>query len=271
MNIRHLQTLTHLSDPIGIFDSGIGGLSIAQCIAKQLPNENLLYLADSAYAPYGELSIEAISKRVALIAHWLVKQHCKALVVACNTATVNVIDQLRKEISVPIIGVEPAIKPAAKQSKNKKVAILATQATAKNQRFLTLVEQYKNGSEVFIQPCPGLVELIEQGLTNSLKCKELLEHYLLPLLTHGVDTLVLGCTHYPFALSAIRDIVGNEIEILETSIPVTQQLIRQLQHYQLITRQTTSGKHSFYSSLATAQQQTIFQQLWQTKLTLLPF
>ncbi|GLX77020.1 glutamate racemase [Thalassotalea insulae] len=265
------QQPINLTSAIGIFDSGVGGLSIAKCIAEQLPNENLIYLADSAYAPYGDISVAEIKTRVTLVARWLMQQQCKALVVACNTATVNVIEQLRNEISLPIIGVEPAIKPAAKQSKSKKVAILATQATATNKRFLDLVEKYKNGSEVFIQPCPGLVELIEQGLANSTQCKELLATYLNPLMQQQVDTLVLGCTHYPFVSNTIKQLVGSDIKLIETAAPVTQQLHRQLALHQLLTTNTTPGQHHFYSSLATPQQQVIFNKLWQNDLPLRPF
>ncbi|MFT5636224.1 MAG: glutamate racemase, partial [Cognaticolwellia sp.] len=180
------------AEPIGIFDSGVGGLSIAQCINEQLPNENLLYVADTLHAPYGEKSAEFIQQRVNEIAQWFVKRKAKAIVVACNTATVNAIDQLRENISIPVIGVEPAIKPAENLSKNKKIAILVTKATAENQRFLALVTQYSNNSEVIVQPCPGLVELIEQDMKNSPECKLMLTTYLMPLLEKGVDTIVLG-------------------------------------------------------------------------------
>lgn len=259
------------SSAIGIFDSGIGGLSIAKRIAQTLPNEDLIYVADSAYAPYGDISVTDIKQRVTHIANWLVAQRCKALVIACNTATVNVVDQLRQELSLPIIGVEPAIKPAAKESKTKKVAVLATQATASNQRFLSLVEQHKNGSEVFIQPCPGLVELIEQGLFDSKECVALLQRYLNPLIERQVDTIVLGCTHYPFVSATIQQIVGNHIKVIETAMPVTKQLIRQLTQHDLLAGKSAQGKHTFYSSLATPQQQSVFAQLWQSTLTVQQF
>jgi glutamate racemase len=256
------------AEPIGIFDSGVGGLSIAQCINQQLPNENLLYVGDTLYAPYGEKSAEFIQQRVNEIAQWFIERKAKAIVVACNTATVNAIDQLRKNISIPVIGVEPAIKPAANLSKNKKVAILATKATAENQRFLALVTQYSNSSEVIVQPCPGLVELIEQDQKNSPECKLMLTTYLQPLLDKGVDTIVLGCTHYPLVKNLITEICGNSVMIMETAQPVTEQLKRQLALHQLLNANKNLGTTTFYSSKYSATQQALFNHIWQRPLRL---
>ena len=221
------------NNPIGIFDSGVGGLSIAKYIKQHLPNEKLIYVADTQHAPYGEKSTDFIIERVNVIAHQMLTKNIKALVIACNTATVNAIDQLRASISLPIIGVEPAIKPAAIYSKSKSVGILVTQATATNKRFLTLVEKFSNGAEVTIQPCPGLVELIEQGQIESQQCIELLNHYLNSLMNKGIDTIVLGCTHYPFLQEKIKTFCGNKIKIMDTAAPVTNELQRQLQKHQL--------------------------------------
>ena len=138
---------------IGVFDSGVGGLSIAQCITDLLPDEELIYVADSKFAPYGKLSTGDIIKRVNHISDQLVAMNVKAIVIACNTATVNAIDQLRQRIDIPIIGVEPAIKPAASNSKTKSVGLLVTQATAQNKRFIALVDKYSNNTKVHIQPC----------------------------------------------------------------------------------------------------------------------
>mgnify|MGYP000456976504 CR=1 FL=1 len=252
--------------PIGIFDSGVGGLSIAKRIAEQLPNEQLIYVADSAYAPYGDISNQQIIERVNIIADQLIKKKCKALVIACNTATVNAIDQLRERLSIPIIGVEPAIKPAATMSVSKKVGILVTQATANNARFLALVDQYKNGAEVFIQPCLGLVELIEQGQQTSEEFNRLLNQYLTPLIPQGVDTLVLGCTHYPFMIDAINKIMPNGITLLETATPVSEQLKRQLTKHQLLAIRSDDVAHQFYSSSINTKQNEIFSQLWQSEV-----
>lgn len=188
--------------------------------------------------------------------------------IACNTATVNAIEQLRKQVSIPIIGVEPAIKPAAKQSISKKVAILATQATSENQRFKDLIDLHHNGAQVLIQPCPGLVEFIEQGKQHSPACNTLLKQYIQPLINEGIDTLVLGCTHYPFIQQQISAIAGKQVKIIETAAPVTQQLIKKLVEENLTAEKSQQGKHQFLNSLVTKQQEKIFSQLWQSSLTL---
>lgn len=257
--------------PIGIFDSGIGGLSIMQCITQQLPNENLVYVADTLNAPYGDKSTTFIQQRVLEIADWFIAKNTKAIVVACNTATVNAIDKLRENITIPVIGVEPAIKPAANISKDKKVAILVTKATAENQRFLSLVKQYSNNNDVYIQPCPGLVELIEQDQKNSMACKSLLASYLAPLLEKGIDTIVLGCTHYPLVKPLINQICGNNITIMETALPVTEQLQRQLQLHQIINHSDTFGTTDFYSSKPGSAQQQLFSHTWQRPLSVNKF
>ncbi len=264
---KNIPTVTN-TDAIAIFDSGVGGLSIAQCIKQQLPHENLLYVADTLYAPYGEKSAQFIQQRLNEIAQWLIDRKAKAIVVACNTATVNAIDQLRHNISIPVIGVEPAIKPAASLSKNKKIAILVTKATAENQRFLALVAQYSYNSDVTIQPCPGLVELIEQDKKDSLECKLLLSAYLTPLLDKGVDTIVLGCTHYPLVTEQISEICGDGVVIMETAQPVTEQLQRQLALHQLLNLNSHSGTTTFYSSKHSPAQQALFSHIWQQPLQL---
>ena len=256
------------SAPIGVFDSGVGGLSIAKCIAQQLPHENIIYIADSLHAPYGEKSVEFIIERVNIIAEQLIAKGVKAIVIACNTATVNAIEQLRAKVNIPIIGVEPAIKPAAKQSISKKVAILATKATSENQRFKDLIDLHHNGAEVLIQPCPGLVEFIEQGKQNSDDCNALLKQYIDPLIAQGIDTLVLGCTHYPFVQKQISIIAGPQVTIIETAAPVTLQLTKKLVERKINACETQQGQYQFFSSLETKQQEQVFSQLWQDPLTL---
>lgn len=259
------------SQPIAVFDSGIGGLSIAKCIKKELPNESLIYIADQAYSPYGNLTPAEIVKRVNVIADKLIQLNAKALVIACNTATVNAIDQLRERISIPVIGVEPAIKPAAEQSKLQKVGLLVTQSTAENPRFLTLVDRYKGNADVNIQPCPKLASTIEQGDTNSTKVTTLLTEYLTPLINAQVDTIVLGCTHYPFVAKQIQQICGDHIKLVETALPVTKELIRQLANKQLLAGSLSTPQYYFYSTAATAHKQAIFEQLWLTPVELVNF
>jgi glutamate racemase len=239
---------------IGIFDSGIGGLSIAKCISERLPNEKLIYVADNLFAPYGDKSSATIIERVNKLADWLVAQNVKAIVVACNTATVIAIEQLRLRVSIPIIGVEPAIKPAAQESIMQKIALLVTEATAVNHRFLDLVHKHKNGTEVFIQPCPGLVELIERGLHESEQCRKILNDFLTPLIQKNIDTIVLGCTHYPFVRSMIQEIVGDKITIVETAKPVTEQLARKLENQGLLASHSHLSQQTFFSSKRSQEQ-----------------
>ena len=259
------------SRPIGILDSGVGGLSIAKAIAERLPNENLIYIADTLHNPYGNKSLDFIQSRTNDISKFLFSQSAKALVIACNTATVNAIDQIRANINIPIIGVEPAIKPAAKQSITKNVGILVTQATAENYRFQYLIEQHKNDAQVHIQACPGLVELIETNKMQTQECELLLTQFLTSLLSKNVDTLVLGCTHYPFLTNKIRDIVGTAVNIIETAIPVTLQLRRKLTEQNLLNLSKTQGNYRFLSSKVNRQQQQLFIDLWQQPLELKSF
>lgn len=262
------QKVTDNSAAIGVFDSGVGGLSITKCIAAQLPHENIIYIADSLHAPYGEKSVDFIIQRVNTITKLLIAKGVKAIVIACNTATVNAIEQLRAQVNIPIIGVEPAIKPAAKQSISKKIAILATQATSGNQRFKDLIDLHHNGAQVLIQPCPGLVEFIEQGKQHSPACNALLRQYIEPLVNQGIDTLVLGCTHYPFVQHQISVIAGPQVSIIETAAPVTLQLRKKLAEMDLTASSSQQGQTQFFSSLVTKQQEQIFSQLWQEPLFL---
>jgi glutamate racemase len=258
--------------PIAIMDSGVGGLSIMKTINEQLPNESLIYVADTLFAPYGEKSVTAIQQRCNLLTEQLLQAPIKALVLACNTATVNAIDQLRiKFPQLPIIGVEPAIKPAASLSHNKKIGLLVTQATAVNQRFLRLVRQHSQDAEVFIQACPGLVQLIEQGRYQSPQCVRLLNQYLKPLIAQQIDTLVLGCTHYPFLSSLIHQITGAQVTLLETALPVSKELKRRLIQHHLLASTQQSAPPRFFTTADSLAQQSIFNQLWQTETSLESF
>ncbi len=219
--------------PIGVFDSGIGGLSVLREIHQLLPHESLIYVGDSAHAPYGDRSASHVRKRSRLIAEFLLDQGVKAIVIACNTATAEAAELLRGTLDVPIIGLEPAIKPAARLSKSGIIGVLATQRTISSSRLLGLTERYAKGKKVLAQACPGLVEQVEACEFQSEETEQLLRHYIQPLLDQGADALILGCTHYPFLLPAIRKITGSEIDILETGKPVAEQLQRILKQNQL--------------------------------------
>jgi len=245
------------SCPVGIFDSGIGGLSVLQEIHQLLPNENLIYVGDSAHAPYGDRSAKHVRERSQAIADFLLDQGVKAIVIACNTATAEAAVQLRETMDVPVIGLEPAIKPASQLSKSGIIGVLATQRTIDSERLLGLTERFAKNKKVLAQACPGLVERVESSELESAETMTLLKLYIQPLLDQGVDALILGCTHYPFLLPAIRKITGDEIQILETGKPVALHLKNVLKHNNL-RNDSTDTQHqkvelAFYNSFKNRQ------------------
>jgi len=251
-----------LNAPIGIFDSGVGGISILREIHALMPHENIIYIADSANAPYGDKSSDFIKNRSLELASFLLTQNSQAIVVACNTATTEAITALRQQLAIPIIGVEPAIKPAAAQSKNKMIGVLATRRTLRSKRFTQLIQEHAQEATVISQPCPGLMEVVESCEHHDAEDIQLLREYTQPLLDQGVDTLVLGCTHYPFLLSQLREITGTDIQILETGKPVALQLQRILKQQEIHSRKKTIGKITFYSSQNDAHSKQTIQKLW---------
>lgn len=220
--------------PIGVFDSGVGGLSVLRHIRAQLPHENLMYFADSGFAPYGDKPEHVVAERSLAVAGFLIEQGAKALVVACNTATVAAIKLLRANYpDMPIVGVEPGLKPAAAASRNGKVGVMATEVTLAGEKFLLLRDQISSASNAvfLLQGCPGLVDQIELGQFDSQATRTMLERYIVPLLGQGADTLVLGCTHYPFVQATIESIIaqsGNEVVLVDTGDAVARQLARLL-------------------------------------------
>ncbi|AMP37296.1 glutamate racemase [Ralstonia solanacearum] len=227
--------------PVGVFDSGLGGLSVLRAIRAELPAESLLYLADSRHAPYGEKSSQFIAERTLRVCGWLVGQGCKALVIACNTATAQAVHLLREQLAVPVIGVEPGLKPAAATSRSRVVGVLATESTLRSDKFARLLGNVSGDCRVLCQPGYGLVPLIERGDTHSPAVLELLQAYLQPMLEAGADTLVLGCTHYPFLQDAIREIAGDRLTLIDTGHAVARHLGRTLAAAQL---QATSAAAS---------------------------
>lgn len=221
--------------PIGIFDSGVGGLSVLRHIRAQLPHEHLMYFADSGYAPYGAKPESVVAQRSLAVAQFLVARGAKAVVVACNTATIAAVKKLRAAYpDLPIVGVEPGLKPAAAASRSGKVAVLATDVTLSGEKFLALRDQISNATNAhfLLRGCPGLVELIEAGQLDSAATRTLLEGYLRPLLNQGADTVVLGCTHYPFVrhvVAAIAHAAGkHDAVLIDTGDAVARQLARLL-------------------------------------------
>ncbi|CAA6809860.1 MAG: Glutamate racemase (EC [uncultured Thiotrichaceae bacterium] len=246
--------------PIGIFDSGVGGLSVLHDIHRLLPHENITYIADSQHAPYGNRSTHFIQKRSLELTQALIDKGCKLIVVACNTATTEAIQHIRDQVDLPIIGVEPAIKPAARYSKNRKIGVLATQRTTDSKRIRELIELYADHCEVSLQACPGLVEIIESN--DQPTNLHLLENYLQPLLEKDIDALVLGCTHYPFIREQIEQIIGNDITIHETGKPVAEQINRVMQQANLANKKTKIGTITIYSSSDSTDSHTTISKLW---------
>jgi glutamate racemase len=235
--------------PVGIFDSGLGGLSVLRAVRAELPNEALMYVADSLYAPYGERDDDFIADRTLAIGAWLVAQGAKALVVACNTATAQSIALAREQLPIPVIGVEPGIKPAALQSKTHVAGVLATQVTLRSARFLALHERYAAECRFICQPGHGLVQAVERCDVDSAEVRALLQGYLQPMLDDGADTLVLGCTHYPFLDQTIREIVGDRLALIDTSVAIARQLQRVLAQQDMLAQpHSETSAPRFYST-----------------------
>jgi len=235
--------------PIGVFDSGVGGTSILREIVKKLPNEDYIYLADSKNAPYGEKSVDEIVALCEKNVLYLLSQNCKLIVVACNTATTNAISVLRAKYNVPFIGIEPAIKPAAISTQTKRIGILATKGTINSKLFSEKVDFYSEDIEVFEVVGTGLVEAIEQGDLNSFKLKNLLKAFLDPLLKRKIDFLVLGCTHYPYLLPVIHSLVGDSVRVIDSGEAVARQTAFVLKEQNLLfDKQDPSAQVQIFSN-----------------------
>lgn len=267
MNVNAPDESQTNNRPIGVFDSGVGGISVLKHIHALLPHEQLLYVADSKYAPYGNKTPAEITARCFEIADFLIAKGAKALVVACNTATAAAIDDLREkytlpDLNFPIIGMEPAVKPAAEASKNGIIGVLATVGTLKSAQFAGLLESYGRNVEVVTQACVGLVECIERGELDTVNTKALVRLYTAPLLAEGADTIVLGCTHYPFVEDAIREIVGEHISLIDTGAAVAKQLKRQLAESELLSNLNQQGSVKFFTNSPAENAANVIENLW---------
>lgn len=249
-------------NPIGIFDSGVGGISVMKEIHRLLPAEDILYFADSAHCPYGIKTPEQICSRIFKISQFMVNHNVKLIVSACNTASIAGLELLRRAFALPIVGMEPAIKPAAAITKNGKVGILATGVTITGQKFLSLLSRYANGVEVIKIACPGLVEQVEQGLLDAPETEELLKTYLAPLIAEGVDTLVLGCTHYPFLRRQVESIMGPSVQVIDTGYAVAKRVAQVLQEEGLQNNSASEGKIVFFTSGNPGQVGQVITKLW---------
>lgn len=236
-------------NPIGLFDSGIGGTSIWKAIHSLLPNENTVYLADSKNAPYGLKSKEAILELCIKNTELLLEKNSKIIVVACNTATTNAIKELRAKYEIPFIGIEPAIKPAVNLSKTHIIGILATKGTLASELFHEKIALYSNSTiKIIEQVGHGLVQLIENGAINSPEMDELLENYLRPMVEQNIDYLVLGCSHYPYLIPQIRKIIPNNVMIIDSGEAVAKQTKKILENLNLLNSSNEPKWQQFYTN-----------------------
>lgn len=236
------------NNPIGFFDSGIGGTSIWKEVNQLLPNENTIFLADSINAPYGEKSKEEILQLSIKNTEFLLNQNCKLIIVACNTATTNAISYLRSNYNVPFIGIEPAIKPAALKTKTNSVGILATQGTLSSELFNKTSDIYASGINVIEQNGDGIVDLIESGKLYSKEMELLLQKYLVPMVNAEIDYLVLGCTHYPYLIPIIEKLIPAEIKIIDSGEAVAKQTKAILVQNNLLNESGNKSTSVFYSN-----------------------
>lgn len=216
--------------PIGLFDSGIGGLSILRAIRQQMPFESILYFGDQYHVPYGPRSLNEVRGFSESITRFLLDQGAKVIVIACNAASAASLSYLREIFpDVPFVGMEPAVKPAVEQTKTCKVGVLATPATFQGALYASVVERFVHGVRLLQHTCPGLVAQIEKGELNTEATRHILEEALLPMIEEEIDTVVLGCTHYPFVIPLIEQIVGPRVKVIDPSPAIARQTERLLQ------------------------------------------
>ncbi len=235
--------------PIGVFDSGVGGLSVLRALRARLPAESVLYFADQGHVPYGPRPLEEVRLFSDAITRFLLRQGAKMIVVACNTASAAALHSLRQTFpDVPFVGMEPAVKPAAETTHTGVVGVLATPATFQGALYASVVERFANGVTLLPHTCPGLVGQIERGELDSPKTRAILEDALLPMLAQGIDTVVLGCTHYPFVIPLIEQIVGDSVRVIDPAPAVARQAARLLEATGRQADRQGAGEMRFYTS-----------------------
>ena len=242
---------SHTASPIGVFDSGVGGISVLKAIREQMPEESVIYFGDQGHVPYGSRSMEQIQTFSEAITRFLLAQGAKIIVVACNTASAAALKYLREKFpDVPFVGMEPAVKPAAEYTQTGKVGVLATPATFQGALYSSVVERFANGVELLQDTCPGLVQQIEQGNLDGEETRRILEEALLPMLEQNIDTVVLGCTHYPFVIPLIQRIVGDakRVRVIDPAPAVAKQVRRLLEARGMRKESRSRGDIKFYTS-----------------------
>jgi len=247
--------------PIGVFDSGLGGLSVLRELARRLPEERFLYVADSAHCPYGSKTAAEIVARACALTDFLLARGAKLIVVACNTATIAAVEYLRASYSVSFVGMEPAVKPAVAATRTGVVGVLATAATLAGDKLQRLIERHADSVRVLTQPAPGLPERVEAGELDTPQTRRLVERYTAPLLAAGADVIVLGSTHYPFLAPLIRSVVGPGVRLLDTGEAVARRVAAVLEQEGLRHREGRGGIE-FFTSGPVAHLETIGSRLW---------
>ena len=245
-----------------MFDSGVGGVSVLRAVRDALPSEDIFYVADSGHAPYGDRTPEFIQQRAFAIVEFLIEQGAKTIVVACNTATAAAAAPLRERLTLPIVAMEPAVKSAATTTRTGVVGVLATTRTLASASFARLVDRYAAGAQVLIQPCPGLVEQVERGALETDDTRALVERFVAPLLAKGADTLVLGCTHYPFLRRLIEDAAGPGVSLFDPAEAVAREVKRRLTTASLLAPEGHAGQERFWTSGPPDQVEGVIRQLW---------
>lgn len=235
--------------PIGIFDSGVGGLSVLRAIRAQMPNESVVYFGDQEHIPYGPRPMEQIRVFSEAITNFLLEQNAKIIVVACNTASAAALKYLRRKFpDMQFVGMEPAVKPAAEHTQTGRVGVLATPATFQGALYASVVERFANGVELFQNTCNGLVQQIERGNLDGRETRQILEGALRPMLERNIDTVVLGCTHYPFVIPLIQQIVGDQVRVIDPAPAVARQTGRLLEAGGLRNESETWGDVKLFTS-----------------------
>jgi glutamate racemase len=235
--------------PIGIFDSGIGGISVLRAIREHMPKESVLYFGDQGHIPYGSRPMEQIRSFSEAITKFLLEQNAKIIILACNTASAAALKYLRGMFpDVQFVGMEPAVKPAAERTQTGKVGVLATPATFQGALYASVVERFANGVELIQNTCPGLVQKIEHGNLDGEKTRRILEDALLPMIEKDIDTVVLGCTHYPFVIPLIQQIVGDKVRVIDPAPAVARQAGRLLEAGGMRSQSSTRGNVKFFTS-----------------------
>jgi glutamate racemase len=244
----HMSIEVSGSGAIGVFDSGVGGLSVLREIRSLLPHEHVIYVADSGFGPYGDRDNDYIEERADAIVRFLMTQNAKAIVVACNTVTGVAIEQLRAAYQFPVVAIEPAVKPAVAATRSGVIGVLATTATLASQKFRDLINRHGSRAQVLVQPCPGLAERVEAGDFDGRDTEALVAGYVRPLIQQGADTLVIGCTHYTFLAPVIQTLVGPDVSIVDPAPAVARELRRRLEREGLGASGRVAASEAFWTS-----------------------